>query len=146
MNKDLIPEILTQQELDIMKVVCDYGAATVQTVFKAIHKGESSSYDSVMTAMKALKKRGFLVCTKQGQANCYKPVLSFQKIRAGHIRDVIDNYFDGDPRQFIDWVFENNYTGKDRLAIENLPATWESRLYENSGIWRQSMEVMAACN
>ena len=52
--------VLTDQELEIMKVIWDLGSATVRDVYEAILERRKIAYTTVMTMMKILEQKGHL--------------------------------------------------------------------------------------
>ena len=53
-------ETLTDQELEIMKVVWDLGHATVRDIYAKLLERRSIAYTTVMTMMNILEQKGYL--------------------------------------------------------------------------------------
>ena len=51
---------LTEQELEIMKIVWELGAATVRNVYEALLQRRKIAYTTVMTMMKILEQKKHL--------------------------------------------------------------------------------------
>jgi predicted transcriptional regulator len=51
---------LTEQELEIMKIVWDRGSATVRDVYETLLERRRVAYTSVMTMMNILEQKGHL--------------------------------------------------------------------------------------
>lgn len=73
MKKDMDSIILTRQELQIMKVVWDRGAATVKEVCDIMSQQKVTAYTTILTLMGILEEKGALVHTRSGRAYVYKP-------------------------------------------------------------------------
>jgi BlaI family penicillinase repressor len=121
MKKDLDSIILTRQELQIMKVVWDRGAATVKEVCDAMSQRKVTAYTTILTLMGILEEKGALVHTRSGRAYVYKPLLSRQQATRNQVHDVPTRFFDGDPEKFIENVIKNEVKEPQQLgSVKNL--------------------------
>jgi len=102
---------LTKCELEVMNVVWDKGAASVQDVVDSLKR--PLAYTTVMTTLKILnKKRGAVRKTKQGRAYIYEPVITRDEVRRSMAGELTDTLFAGslkslvlslmDPKSFSD--------------------------------------------
>jgi BlaI family penicillinase repressor len=108
MKHDMDRIILTRQELQIMKVIWEMGAATVKNVYAVISKRKSTAYTTVLTIMNILESKGVLTHTKLGRAFIYKPVLSRKQATRNQVHDILERFFDGNPQKLIENIHENN--------------------------------------
>ena len=121
MKKDLDSIILTRQELQIMKVVWERGAATVKEVCDAMSQRKVTAYTTILTLMGILEEKGALVHTRSGRAYVYKPLLSRQQATRNQVHDVLTRFFDGSPEKFIENVIENEVKEPQQLgSVKNL--------------------------
>ena len=116
MKKDLDSIILTRQELQIMKVVWERGAATVKEVCDAMSQKKVTAYTTILTLMGILEEKGALVHTRSGRAYVYKPLLSRQQATRNQVHDVLTRFFDGDPEKFIESVIQNEVKEPQQLG------------------------------
>lgn len=107
MKKDLETIILTKQELQIMKVVWERGAATVKDVCEAMSKIKATAYTTILTLMSILEEKGVLVHTKSGHAYVYTPVLSRRQATRNQVQDILIRFFDGRPEKLIESLLED---------------------------------------
>lgn len=107
MKKDLDRIILTRQELQIMKVIWEMGAASVKNVYSVISKRKSTAYTTILTIMGILESKGVLTHTKSGRAFIYRPVLSRKQATRNQVHDVLERFFDGNPQKLIENIQEN---------------------------------------
>jgi BlaI family transcriptional regulator, penicillinase repressor len=129
MKKDLDCLILTRQELQIMKVVWDRGAATVKEVCDDISQRKVSAYTTILTLMGILEEKGALIHTRSGRAYVYKPLLSRRQATRNQVHDVLTRFFDGNPEKMIESVLENEIKATEQIGtVRNL---LESRQQEN---------------
>jgi len=86
---------LTPQELEIMKLVWQRGAATVRDVYETLLERRKIAYTSVMTMMKILETKGYLKKRRQDRAFLYRPAHPQNQVIRGMIREFIDRVFNG---------------------------------------------------
>ena len=115
MKKDLDSIILTRQELQIMKVVWDQGAATVKEVCDDISQRKATAYTTILTLMGILEEKGALIHSRSGRAYVYKPLLSRQQATRNQVHDVLTRFFDGSPEKLIANVLENEVKVPEQL-------------------------------
>ena len=121
MKKDLDSIILTRQELQIMKVVWERGAATVKEVCDAMSQRKATAYTTILTLMGILEEKGALIHSRSGRAYVYKPLLSRQQATRNQIHDVLTRFFDGSPEKMIASVLENEIREPEQLGnVRNL--------------------------
>lgn len=104
MKKDLDSVTLTRQELQIMRIVWDRGAATVREVRDAISQKKATAYTTILTLMGILEVKGVLTHVKAGRAYIYRPLLSRQQATRNHLRDMVMRLFDGRADKMIESV------------------------------------------
>jgi len=92
---------LTPQELEIMKLVWQRGAATVRDVYEALLERRKIAYTSVMTMMKILETKGYLKKRRQDRAFLYRPAHPKNQIIGGMIREFIDRVFNGSAQPLL---------------------------------------------
>ena len=88
--------ILTEQELEIMKVVWQRDQpATVRDVYEALLEHRKIAYTTVMTMMKILETKAYLLKTQDDKAHLYSPTKPKQQVIQGMVREFIDRVFNG---------------------------------------------------
>ena len=108
MKRELDRIILTRQELQIMKVIWEMGAASVKNVYSVISKRKNTAYTTILTIMGILESKGVLTHTKSGRAFIYRPLLTKQQAMHNQISDVLERFFDGNPQKLIENILEND--------------------------------------
>ena len=117
MKKDLDSMILTRQELHIMKVVWDRGAATVREVCEVVSRTKATAYTTVLTLMGILEDKGALAHVRTGRAYIYRPLLSRQQATRNQLRDLLVRYFEGRADKMIESILENEMTLADQVTL-----------------------------
>jgi BlaI family transcriptional regulator, penicillinase repressor len=115
MKRDANSIILTRQELQIMKVIWDLGAATVKEVCETMSQTKPVAYTTILTLMGILEDKGALVHSRTGRAFLFRPLISRQQATQNQVRDVICRFFGGRPEKLIAEVLENESMDPDQL-------------------------------
>jgi predicted transcriptional regulator len=88
-------KLLTDTELEMMRVLWARGEGTVNDVLEGLPRGRDLAYTSVSTILRILEKKGFLKSRKDGRAHLYKPKVEKGDYEARTLRHVVHNVFDG---------------------------------------------------
>jgi BlaI family transcriptional regulator, penicillinase repressor len=86
---------LTEQELEIMKVVWEKKTATVREVYEALRERKAVAYTTVSTMMSILETKGHLVKQPEGRAYVYEPSQAQTQVISGMVQEFVDRVFDG---------------------------------------------------
>jgi BlaI family transcriptional regulator, penicillinase repressor len=84
---------LTEAELRLMDVLWVKGACTVQQVLEALPPKPSLAYNSVLTTIRILEKKGYLKHVKDGRAHVYMPMVERQEATRSEIRHLVNRFF-----------------------------------------------------
>lgn len=88
-------KILTEGELEIMKVIWELEDATVRQVYEALRERQQTAYTTVLTMMNILENKGQLLKETQGRAYRYRPAKPKQQVIGGLVDDFLDRVFNG---------------------------------------------------
>jgi len=86
-------EVFTDKELEIMKIVWQLGEASVKDIQERL-PGDPH-YNSVLTIIRVLERKGHLVHRSEGKAYLYRTGESKEKARARLLRHLVDQVFGG---------------------------------------------------
>jgi BlaI family transcriptional regulator, penicillinase repressor len=92
---------LTEQELEIMKVVWERKTSTVRDVYEALRERKGVAYTTVMTMMNILESKGHLVKRPEGRAYVYEPSQAQTQVISGMVQEFVDRVFDGAARPLV---------------------------------------------
>src|SRR5437667_4397339 len=84
---------LTEQELEIMKIVWEREKATVRDVYEALLERRKVAYTTVMTMMKILEHKKYLKKTLTDRAYVYRPAQPKGKVIGDMVRDFVNRVF-----------------------------------------------------
>ena len=112
---------LTPQELTIMKVVWRLGTATVRDVYEAMRDERTVAYTTVMTMMRILEDKGYLLKSSAERAFVYTPAKPQQQVLGAMVRDFVDRVFDGASESLLlHLAKDNKLTDKQRKVVKKL--------------------------
>ena len=86
-------ETLTEAELRLMNVFWDHGPATVQQLLEHLPENLDLAYNSVLTTVRVLEKKGYLKHTKDGRAHIYKPLIAREEASRSEVRHLVSRFF-----------------------------------------------------
>jgi predicted transcriptional regulator len=107
---------LTDAELRLMEVVWKKGVATVADVVDGVTSEPPLAYSTVLTTLRILENKGYLVHSKQGRAFVYKPAVEREAARDNAIRHLLRRFFDGSPELLLLNLLESKKVGAKELA------------------------------
>ncbi|MBS1849781.1 MAG: BlaI/MecI/CopY family transcriptional regulator [Acidobacteria bacterium] len=84
---------LTEAEFRLMEVLWQKGQATVQQVLDALPPRPVLAYNSVLTTIRILEKKGYIQHVKDGRAHIYQPAVGRQEATRSEIRHLVGRFF-----------------------------------------------------
>jgi BlaI family transcriptional regulator, penicillinase repressor len=107
--------VLTDQELEIMKIVWQRGSATVREVYEELLKSRKVAYTTVMTMMGILEQKGRLTKTSRDRAYVYSPSEPQQKVVGSMVQEFVKRVFDGSAKPLLVHLAENKKISQQEL-------------------------------
>jgi predicted transcriptional regulator len=107
---------LTDAELRLMEVVWRRGKATVSEVVEGVTGDVPPAYSTVLTTLRILENKGFLVHTKEGKAFVYKPAVERETARENAIGHLLRRFFDDSPELLLLNLLDGKKIGAEELA------------------------------
>ena len=112
---------LTEQELEIMKIVWDRDSATVRDVYEALLARRKVAYTTVMTMMKILEQKKYLKKTQVERAYLYRPAQPKRQVVGAMVREFVNRVFNGAAEPLlVHLVEEHNLSREDLEEIARL--------------------------
>jgi predicted transcriptional regulator len=84
---------LTEAELRIMNVLWLKGSATVQQVLDSLPAKPALAYNSVLTTVRILEKKGYVRHVKDARAHIYMPLVGRNEATRFEIRHLVGRFF-----------------------------------------------------
>ena len=109
---------LTEAELRIMEILWAQGAGTVQQVLDWMPPKPTLAYNSVLTTIRILERKGYVEHVKDGRAHVYKPILERKDATRSEIRHLISRFFRDSHEDLVLNILEDR--GLDSEELEQL--------------------------
>ena len=109
------PPVLTEQELEIMKVVWERDSATVRDVYETLRERRQIAYTTVMTMMRILERKGHLKVRKSDRAYVYRPARPRQRVVGEMVREFVDRVFGGAAEPLVQHLVRDRHLSEDDL-------------------------------
>ena len=106
---------LGKRERQIVEAVYRLGEASVAAVREAI--GEPPSYSAVRGMLNLLVEKRVLTLRQEGKRYLYRPVASKSKVGLSALREIVRNFFGGQPSDAVAALLEGS---AGRLSPEEL--------------------------
>lgn len=99
--------VLTEQELEIMKIVWGREAVTVRDVYEVLLERRKVAYTTVMTMMGILENKGYLLKSEGGKAHVYRAAEEREQVVGGMVSEFLQRVFDGAAKPLLLHLVEN---------------------------------------
>jgi predicted transcriptional regulator len=100
---------LTEQELEIMKVVWQLGTATVRQVYETMLEHRRIAYTTVMTMMNILEQKGYLKKRQDDRAYVYRPSQPQKQVIRSMVREFVNRVFNGSAEPLLVHLVEDQH-------------------------------------
>jgi predicted transcriptional regulator len=112
---------LTEQELEIMKVVWQLDTATVRQVYEKMLEHRRIAYTTVMTMMNILEQKGYLKKRQDDRAYVYRPSQPKQQVIRSMVREFVNRVFNGSAEPLLVHLVEDQHL--DAKDLEEIRKT-----------------------
>src|SRR5215470_18527679 len=99
---------LTEAELRLMNVLWQRGPATVHQLLQALPRNPVLAYNSVLTTVRILEKKGYVKHAKDGRAHIYEPLIGRQEATRSEIRHLVGRFFRDSHEALVLNILEDN--------------------------------------
>ena len=107
---------LTEAELRIMDVLWGKGSGTVQQVLDSITQRPALAYNSVLTTIRVLERKGYLKHLKDGRAHVYTPLVGQKEATRSEIRHLVSRFFKNSHEQLVLNLLEDQGIGPEEIG------------------------------
>jgi BlaI family transcriptional regulator, penicillinase repressor len=109
---------LTEAELRIMEILWTQGPGTVQQVLDALPGKPALAYNSVLTTIRILERKGYVEHVKDGRAHVYRALLERKDATRSEIRHLMSRFFRDSHEELVLNILEDR--GLDSEELEQL--------------------------
>ncbi|MGA6981009.1 MAG: BlaI/MecI/CopY family transcriptional regulator [Candidatus Sulfotelmatobacter sp.] len=114
---------LTEAELRLMEVLWQKGLATVQQVLEGLSEETPLAYNSVLTTIRILEKKGYVKHAKEGRAHVYTPLVERKDATRSEIRRLVSRFFGNSHESLVLNILEDQ--GMDAAELKRLRSMLE---------------------
>jgi BlaI family penicillinase repressor len=107
--------VLTEQELEIMKIVWRRDSATVRDVYEDLLTRRKIAYTTVMTMMGILEQKGHLKKSADERAYVYTPVRAQREVLGNMVQDFVKRVFNGSAKPLLVHLIEDKKISPEEL-------------------------------
>ena len=98
---------LTEAELRIMNVLWLKGSGTVQTILDFLSQKPPLAYNSVLTTIRVLERKGYVGHSKDGRAHVYAPLVGQEEATRSEILHLVGRFFKNSHEQLVLNILED---------------------------------------
>ena len=106
---------LTDAELRVMRVLWERKRATVGEVVERLAGRDKPAYNTVLTTLGILERKGYVTHEKDGRAFAYLPVVDQSEARRSALSQLLNRFFDDSPRLLVLDLLGHERTNADEL-------------------------------
>jgi BlaI family penicillinase repressor len=107
--------VLTDQELEIMKIIWTRGTATVRDVYEELLTRRKIAYTTVMTMMGILEQKGRLKKSADERAYVYTPAQPQREVVGNMVHDFLKRVFNGSAKPLLVHLVEDKKLSTEEL-------------------------------
>jgi predicted transcriptional regulator len=98
-----------------MEVLWQTGPATVHQVLEALPEKIPLAYNSVLTTIRILEKKGYVQHVKEGRAHVYAPLVGKQEATRFEIKNLVGRFFKDSHELLVLNILEDKSINADEL-------------------------------
>jgi BlaI family transcriptional regulator, penicillinase repressor len=107
--------VLTEQELEIMKIIWRLGDVTVRQVYEDLLKERKIAYTTVMTMMGILEEKKFLKKTSSEKAHVYRPAQAKSLVMSRMVKEFVERVFNGSAKPLLVHLVESEQVTREEI-------------------------------
>jgi BlaI family penicillinase repressor len=108
--------VLTDQELEIMKIVWQRESVTVRDVYETMLAHRKIAYTTVMTMMGVLETKKYLKKSASERAYVYTPAQPKSQVVGNMVQDFVTRVFNGSAKPLLVHLVENQKLTREEQA------------------------------
>lgn len=111
-------ETLTEAELRIMQVLWQQGQGSVQQILDGLQAQPALAYNTVLTTIRILERKGYVGHDKDGRAHIFRPLVERDEASRSEIRHLVSRFFRNSHEDLVLNILEDR--GVDPYELERL--------------------------
>jgi BlaI family transcriptional regulator, penicillinase repressor len=106
---------MTDGELRLMRVLWDKGGGTVGEVVDALKARPKPAYNTVLTLLRIMEKKGYVTHRKYGRAFTFLPKVRRADASRSALQTLLNRFFEGSPRLLMLNLLEDEQLSPEAL-------------------------------
>jgi predicted transcriptional regulator len=106
---------MTDGELRLMRVLWDRGEATVGEVVNTLKARPTPAYNTVLTLLRIMERKGYVTHRKDGRAFIFLPKIDRADASRNALQTLVNRFFDGSPRLLMLNLLEDTQLSSEAL-------------------------------
>lgn len=106
---------LTEAELRLMKILWRRGESAVTDLVAAIPEGESLAYNSVLTTIRILERKGYVEHRQEGRAFIYRALIAENEAGRSEVHHVLSRFFGNSRERLLLSLLNDNEISPEEL-------------------------------
>ncbi len=98
-----------------MRVLWEKGEASVREVTDALEPTYPVAYNTVLTILRILTDKDYVIPRQDGRAFIYKPAVSKSDARSRALRKMVSTFFEGSPTELAQHLIRTENLSADEL-------------------------------
>ena len=107
---------LTPLETIIMDDLWEYSTSSVREVMGRLKDRKPMAYTTVLTMMRKLRDKGFLVSDREGRSDRYTPTVSRDQMASRGLKDMLASFFAGSSSALVSRLLDSEEIDAEELA------------------------------
>ncbi|MCO6453934.1 MAG: BlaI/MecI/CopY family transcriptional regulator [Pirellulaceae bacterium] len=125
---------LVGRQLAIMKVLWEYGEASVAQVKERLPVAPPLAYSTISTVLSRMERKGLVTHHRADRVYVYRPAVSQDQAGQTMVGEMVRRICDGSPSQLVNHLLESDQVdSKELKRIKKLIEAHEARLNKNLG-------------
>ena len=108
-------ETLTEAELRIMQVLWQKGPGSVQQILDAMPAQPALAYNTVLTTIRILEKKGYVGHDKDGRAHIFRALVERDEASRSEIRHLVSRFFRNSHEDLVLNILEDRGIAPEEL-------------------------------
>jgi predicted transcriptional regulator len=118
---------LTEAELRLMNVLWQKGSATVHQLIEWLPPKPALAYNTILTTIRILEKKGYVKHLKDGRAHIYMPLVGQKEATRFEVRNLVNRFFKNSHELLVLNILEDKNLDAEELKrmtqlLETSPA------------------------
>jgi predicted transcriptional regulator len=98
-----------------MQVLWDKGESTVNDVVDALEAQPKPAYNTVLTLLRIMEKKGYVAHRKDGRAFIFRPLIDRSAASRSALKTLVNRFFEGSPRLLMLNLLEDDQLSPEAL-------------------------------